>query len=100
MNTFNELQIKFNQSSYVKLFADMATITTVNPSKKMESSNLAHASKGAAHMSQGAEETILITKRLRLVGKIPLIKINHVKFDPTNVDSVKRAIVLVMADIP
>ena len=81
--------MKLNQ-----LFAVLPTVITVNSSRKMESSNSAHASKGAAHSSQGAEETVLITKRLRLVGKIPLIEINPVKFDPTDVDSVKRARVL------
>ena len=84
-----KLQIKLNQ-----LFAVLPTVTTVNSSKKMDSTNLAHASKGAAHTSKGAEETVLITKRLRLVGRIPLIKINPIEFNPTDMDSVKRTRVL------
>merc|ERR1712240_40763 len=47
-----------------------------------------------AHLSQGAKETVLVTKRVRLVGKVPLMKINPDKLKPVEMDPVKRASII------
>ena len=49
------------------------------------------ASEDCAHISKGAEDNILITKRLRLVKRISLIETDPTDLDPTDLESVRCA---------
>ena len=59
-----EICMKLNQ-----LFVELPTVFTTSLNNKMD-----HSSE--AQPSQGAKETVLVTKQVRLVGKVLLIEID------------------------
>ena len=91
INRKENLRVRFEIMMQLNsIFTELPTV--VNISNKMEglSADLqAHASKGA-----GTDEAVVVTKRVCLVGKLPLIDINPDSWNTFKMDPAKKASII------